>query len=244
MRCCDRCGSKLSENSKRCPVCDSMSDSEREIYKLSSKIIFIFIFAVTVFHALIYILNCSKEIVNIFILGEKYRPPSVFVELTHNNIALNAATVIIMYGLLPTAFMCFNLLIVARDRSKYLIIFPICGIAAELAQLAQECSNYDLIIQEKMSYLYAMIGMDILSALLIIAFFAVMIKNILRGYSISQGRWLIVAGFVFVFARILIKFSLYDDAELVPHFNELKGYLLFSAVLLNAKKRLITSKTL
>ena len=220
-----------------------MSDSEREIYKLSSKVIFVFIFAVIIFHAFIYVLNCAKEIVDIFALGERYSPPSVFIELTHNNMALNVSTVIIIYGLLPTAFMCFNLLIVFRERSKLLIIFPICGIASELAQLAQECGNYDLVIQEKMSYVYAIIGMDILSALLIIAFFAVMIKNILHGYSISQGRWLIVAGFVFVFARILIKMSLYDD-EPIPHFNELKGYLFFSATLLNAKKRLITSKTL
>ncbi len=244
MRNCDRCGSRLPENSQRCPLCDSMTENEREVYRTSSKIIFASVFAITVLHALFYIFNCSYEIMRILTVGESYRPPSVFIEFTHNKLFLNVTTVIIMYGLLPAAFMSYNLIILARDRSKFLIFFPICGIAAEAAQLAQQCSSYDLAIQEKMSYLYAIIAMDVLSALLITGFFAVMIRFILRGYSISQSRWLIVAGFVFVFARVLIKFTLYDDNGIAPNFSELKGYLLFSATLLNVKKRLITSKTL
>ena len=244
MHSCDRCGSKLDEYSGRCPICDSMSESEREYYKLSSKIIFLSVLAVTIFHAVYYIIDCSKEIINLFTLGEEYRPPSLLIEFIHNDLTLNIVTVIAMYSILPIAFMLFNIIIIARDRSVFLTVFPICGIAAEIAQLAQQCDNYNLIVREKMSYLYAFIGTDILSAVLIIAFFVIMIRFILRGYSISQSRWLIVAGFVFVFARVIIKISFYDEGELIPRFNELKGYLLFSATLLNVKKRLITSKTL
>ena len=244
MRSCDRCGSKLDEDSGRCPICDSMSESEREKYKLSSKIFYVFVLAVTIFHAFYYIISCSKEIINIFTLGEDYRPPSIFIEFIHNKLTLNIITVIFMYGILPFAFMLFNIIIIARNRSVFLIIFPICGIASEIAQLAQQCDNYDLVVREKMSYLYALIGIDILSAVLIIAFFVIMARFILRGYSISQSRWLIVAGFVFVFARVILKVSFYDEGGLIPRFNEMKGYLLFSAALLNVKKRLITSKTL
>lgn len=244
MRSCDRCGSKLDEDSGHCPICDSMSETERKNYKLSSKIIFLSVLAVTMFHAVYYIIDCSKEIFSIFTLGENYRPPSIFIEFIHNNLTLNIVTVIVMYGMLPLAFMLFNIIIIARDRSVFLTVFPICGIAAEIAQLAQQCDNYDLIVREKMSYLYAVIGMDIFSALLIIAFFVIMTRFILFDYSISQSRWLIVAGFVFVFARVILKMSFYDEGEFIPRFNELKGYLLFSATLLNVKKRLITSKTL
>lgn len=244
MSTCDRCGNKLTDGSGKCPVCDNMSDPERENYKMSSKIIFIAVFALTILHAAFYVFNCSKELQLIFEQGAEYKPPSIFIHMTQNELTLNFTTVIIMYCLLPASFLFFNILVLLRDRSKLMVIFPICGIAAEAAQLAQQCSNYNLAIKEKMSFLYAIIAVDVLSALLISTFFAFMIRFIFRGYSISQSRWLIVGGFGFVFARVIMKFYFNDDAELIPHFSELKGYLLFSAALLNTKKRLITSKTL
>lgn len=244
MRTCDRCGSKISEDSEGCPICDHMSATERENYKQASKFIFIAVFAITILHAAFYVVNCSKELMLIFRLGSEYKPPSILIHMTQNELSLNFTTVIIMYCLLPAAFLFFNILILLRERSKLMVLFPICGIAAEAAQLAQQCGNYNFAIKEKMSYLYAIIGVDILSALLISGFFAVMVRFILRGYSISQSRWLIVAGFGFVFARVIMKFYFQNDDELIPHFNEIKGYLLFSSTLLNVKKRLITSKTL
>ena len=141
-------------------------------------------------------------------------------------------------------FLIFTLLINIKKHSRLLLIFPITGIAAETAQLVQQFNNYTQVIKEKKSYLYGVIGMDLFSALLIIAFFIAMMLFILRGHSISQSRWLIVFGFVFVFGRIMMKLYFYDDEELIPTFSDIKGYLLFSATLLNVKKRYIVSKSL
>lgn len=244
MRCCEKCGSKIYDNSSLCPICQNMTAIERRKYSISSIIIFAFVFIMSTFHAGFYIYRGMKEFNRLISLGSDYKPPSDFINLAHNELLLNYITVFIMYCLLPFSFLLFTLLISLKRSHYLLLIFPVAGITAELAQLAQQYHNYMHVIKEKRSYLYGVIGMDLFSALLITAFFIAMILFILHGHSISQSRWLIVLGFVFVFGRLMMKLYFYDDEELVPNFNELKGYLLFSATLLNVKKRYIISKRL
>ena len=244
MRYCDKCGAKIHDNFSLCPICRNMSDTDRKKYILSSTIIYLFVFIMSAFHAVFYIYNSPKELIRLNDLGSDYKPPTDFINLARNELPLNYITVVIMYCILPAAFLIFTILINMKKPYRLLIIFPVAGIAAEAAQLAQQFHNYAAAVKRNLSYLYCIIGMDILSALLITAFFIFMIRMILHGYSISQSRWLIVVGFFFVFSRLIIKLTLYDDDELMPYFRELKGYLLFSATLLNVKKRYITSKSL
>lgn len=244
MRCCEKCGSKIYDNSSLCPKCQNMTAIERRKYSISSIIIFAFVFIISTFHAGFYIYRGMKEFNRLISLGSDYRPPSDFINLTRNELLLNYITVFIMYCILPFSFLIFTFLISVKRSHYLLLIFPVTGIMAELAQLAQQYHNYMHVIKEKRSYLYGVIGMDLFSALLITAFFIAMILFILRGHSISQSRWMIVLGFVFVFGRLMMKLYFYDDEELIPNFNELKGYLLFSATLLNVKKRYIISKSL
>ena len=221
-----------------------MSDADRKKYRFSSITIYIFVFIISALHAVFYIYNSPKELIRLNDLGSDYRPPTDFINLARNELPLNYITVAIMYCILPVSYLVFTILINAKKHQRLLIFFPITGIAAEAAQLTQQLHNYTAVIKGKRSYLYGIIGMDILSAILITVFFIAMIRMILHGYSISQSRWLIVVGFGFVFARVIIKLTFYDDDELIPYFRELKGYLLFSSTLLNVKKRYITSKSL
>lgn len=244
MRSCDRCGSKIHDNSALCPICRNMSDIERKRYRISSIIISIFVFIMSFVHAVFYTIHGMEEFIKLKNLGSDYKPPSDFINLTHNELPLNYVTVFVMYCILPISFLIFTLLINLKKYQRLLIILPAAGIGAEIAQLAQQFNNYSFVIKGKRSYLYPIIGMDIFSALMITVFFIYMIRLILRGHSISQSRWLIVFGFVFVFARIMIKLYFYDDDELIPYFRETKGYLLFSAALLNVKKRYIISRTM
>ena len=244
MRCCDKCGSKLYDNSSLCPICQNMTDIERKKYRISSIIIFTIVFIISFFHAVLHIVNGIKEFDRLTSLGSDYKPPSDFINLARNGLTLNYITVTIMYCILPFSFLIFTLLINIKKHSRLLLIFPTTGIAAETAQLVQQFNNYSQVIKEKKSYLYGVIGMDLFSALLIIAFFIAMMLFILRGHSISQSRWLIVFGFIFVFGRLMMKLYFYDDEELIPTFSDIKGYLLFSATLLNVKKRYIISKSI
>lgn len=244
MRCCDKCGAKTQDNFSLCPICRNMSDTERKKYIFSSTIIFLFVFIMSALHAVFYIYNSSKELIRLNSLGSDYKPPTDFINRARNELPLNYITAVIMYCILPVSFLAFTILINMKKHYLLLIIFPVTGIAAEAAQLAQQFHNYIAVVKRNLSYLYGIIGMDILSALLITAFFIAMIRMILRGYSISQSRWMIAAGFCFVFSRLIIKLTLFDDNELTPYFSELKGYLLFSATLLNVKKRYITSRSL
>lgn len=244
MRCCDKCGTKIHDNSALCPICKNMSDLERKRYRISSIIIFILVFIISSVHAVFYNIHGVEEFIRLKTLGSAYKPPMDFINASRNELPLNYITVFVMYCILPFAFLLFTIMICIKKHDRLLIIFPVAGIAVEVAQLAQQIHNYYQVIKEKKTYLYAVIGMDIFSALLITVFFIAMIRLILRGYSISQSRWLIAVGFTFVFARVLIKLYFYDDEELIPNFSEIKGYLLFSAALLNVKKRYILSRTL
>ena len=95
-----------------------------------------------------------------------------------------------------------------------------------------------------MTYYYGVIAMDIFSAMLVVIFFAVMIRMILNDFTISRSRMLVAYGFVLVASRVILKLYMADDTEILRFVSNTKSYILLSALLLNVKKRYINSRNM
>ena len=84
--------------------------------------------------------------------------------------------------------------------------------------------------------------MDIFSALLVIAFFVMVIRMILNDFTISQSRMLVVFGFILVASRTLLKINMAEEPEILRFVSNTKAYIMLSAILLNVRKRYSNSK--
>ena len=230
-RICPKCGSEIPQGELNCPTCKELEELDKSNgRKLSSAIYHGVVVVSCVFAALLIASGITdfsfelREKKNLFYLPQ------------------NALSFI----LIPLAFALFTVLIILFERSKYLMILPITGMAAEGVQLITEAHDNIRKFYPKDGYFYGTVAMDIFSAALVVLFFVFMIRLIRRGYTINQSRWLIVAAFVPVFARIVLMICLFEDYEpkgsFISYADQSRMYMLFAAALINVKKRYINSK--
>ncbi|MBR5684054.1 MAG: zinc ribbon domain-containing protein [Ruminococcus sp.] len=239
MRVCPKCGSRIDDNAEKCPVCESGSEEERRSYKRSSKTLYYVSIILTSLYAVICAVNGIANILgirsNIRSLDDSY-----FGMVGNDHVLTVIYTV--SAGLLPLIFILFIGVIMVSERSALLLVFPVAGILVEIAQIIKEYRNYLYIIREKQSYFYGIMAMDIFSALLVILFFAFMIRMILKDFTISQSRMLVVFAFILVASRVLLKINMSDEPEILRFVSNTKAYILFSAILMNVRKRYSNSR--
>lgn len=239
MRACPKCGSRIDDNAEKCPFCEEMSESDRRSYKHSSKSLYYVLLVLTFIYAVICAVNGIKNILdirsNIRSFDDSYFG---MVENSHTSTVIYTVSA----GLLPLIFILFIAILMVSERSPLLMIFPTAGILVELAQIVKEYKNYSYIIRSYMSYLYGIIAMDIFSALLVTVFFAVMIRMILKDFTISQSRMLVVFGFILVASRVLLKINMSEDPEILRFVSNTKSYIFLSALLMNVRRRYSNSK--
>ena len=239
MRVCPRCGSRIDDNSEKCPFCEEMSESDRRSYRHSSKYLYYVLLVLTSIYAVICAINGLKNILDIRSNIRSF-DDSYFGMVENSHISTVIYTV--SAGLLPLIFIAFIAILVVNERSPLLILFPAAGILVELAQIVKEFKNYSYIIRSYMSYLYGIIAMDIFSALLVIVFFVLMIRMILKDFTISQIRMLVVFGFILVASRVLLKINMSEDPEILRFVSNTKSYIILSALLMNVRRRYSNSK--
>lgn len=239
MRVCPKCGNRIENNKEKCPVCESSSESVRRSYKHSSKTLYYVSIILTSLYAVICAVNGLVNIhdikSNINLFDDSY-----FGMVENNHILTVIYTV--LAGLLPLIFVFFIGVIMVSERSCLLILFPVAGILVEVAQIIKEYRNYLYVFREKQSYFYGIIAMDIFSALLVIAFFVMVIRMILNDFTISQSRMLVVFGFILVASRTLLKINMAEEPEILRFVSNTKAYIMLSAILLNVRKRYSNSK--
>ena len=239
MRACPKCGSRIDDNAEKCPFCEEMSESDRRSYKHSSKSLYYVLLVLTFIYAVICAVNGLKNILdirsNIRSFDDSYFG---MVENSHTSTVIYTVSA----GLLPLIFIAFIAILVVNERSPLLILFPAAGILVELAQIVKEFRNYSYIIRSYMSYLYGIIAMDIFSAMLVIVFFVLMIRMILKDFTISQSRMLVVFGFILVASRVLLKINMSEDPEILRFVSNTKSYIFLSALLMNVRRRYSNSK--
>lgn len=171
------------------------------------------------------------------------------VELENARHPIYIPDFIFRYLLLPTAFAVFTVLIVLFDRSPYLGILPVTGMAAEGVQFLAHTRDNIYAFPQKDGYFFGTVALDFFSAVLVVLLLIFMFRLTRRDYTINQSRWLIVAAFVPVFARVLLNVCLMDLMEdykfaggVSEWADQTKMYLLFGAALVNVKKRSLLSK--
>ena len=241
MRVCPKCGSRIDDNAEKCPVCEEISELNRLSYKRNSYILYYTILILTSLYAAI----CS---VNGILKFSELKSQILYMDhsilgMVRNNLAVTAIYSILL-DLLPLMFVLFIAVLAVKGRSELLLLFPVAGIAEEIVQVVKEYANYSYIIREKVTYYYGVIAMDIFSAMLVVIFFAVMIRMILNDFTISRSRMLVAYGFVLVASRVILKLYMADDTEILRFVSNTKSYILLSALLLNAKKRYINSRNM
>jgi predicted nucleic acid-binding Zn ribbon protein len=241
MRVCPKCGSRIDDNAAKCPVCEEISELDRRSYKRNSNILYYTALIITSVYAIV----CAFKGMDNFT-----RLKSQILHMDHSILGMvrNDRTVTAVYSvlvdLLPLMLIIFIVALTAKGRCDLLLPFPVAGIAAEIAQIVKGYPNYSYILREKVSFYYGIMAMDIFSALLVIIFFALMIRMILKDYTISQSRMLVAFGFVLVASRVILKLCMAGDAEILRFVSDTKSYLLLSAILLNVKKRFVNSKNM
>ena len=239
MRVCPKCGSRIDDNTKNCPVCEEINESERISYKHSSRSLYYVSLILTSIYAIICAVHGMANILdirsNIHSLDDSYFG---MVENDHVLTAIYSVAA----DLLPLIFIAFIVILVVNERSSLLILFPVAGILVEIAQILKEYSNYSYIIRSYMSYLYGIIAMDFFSAMLVIVFFVLMIRMILKDFTISESRMLIAFGFILVASRLLLKINMSGDPEILRFVSNTKSYIVLSALMLNVRKRYSNSK--
>jgi len=230
-RICPTCGSEIPQGELSCPTCKELEELDKSNgRKLSSAIYHGVVVGSCVFAALLIASGITDF--------------SFELHETRNMIYMSQY--FLSYIIIPLPFALFTVLIILFERSKYLMILPITGMAAEGVQLLTVTRDNIRKFYPKDGYFYGTVAMDIFSAALVVLFFVFMIRFIRRGYTINQSRWLIVAAFVPVFARIVLMICLFEDYEpkggFASYADQSRIYMLFAAALINVKKRYINSK--
>lgn len=230
-RICSKCGSEIPEGSAECPTCQEIAELDRSnTVKLSNAIYT----GVVIISAVFALLLISEGI------------SSFLYELQNERSLVYFPDNVITHLLIPLAYAFFTVMIILRDRSPYLIILPITGIAAETVQLLTNLHDNTVSFVTRGSDYYITTVMDFFSAALVVVFLAFMIKMIREDYTISRSRWMIAASFTLVFARVVMKLCFIEEYQvsgsLLSYADQTKMYLLFAASLLNVKKRKLNSQ--
>lgn len=240
MAICQKCGSKLPEDSVKCQICGEINESERKTYKRTSFYIYYISLIAAIIYTAFFIL---KSIINLSDIKDQ----TIHIEYSYLSMVKKSPASIMFYSvcydiLLPAALIIFIAVIMINKRQKLLMVMPITGILAEIALLIKESVNYSYIIRTKLSYLYGIVAMDFFVAILVTAFFLLMTKLILSDFSLSASRFLIVLGFVLFISRVILKVCMADDTEMLNFVSNTKAYTLLFSLLLDARKRYTLSK--
>ena len=230
-RICSKCGSEIPEGSADCPTCQEIAELDRSNARKLSSAIYTGVVIVSAVFAILLISEGIK---------------SFIYELQNERNMIYFPENVIVHVLIPLAYAFFTVMIILRDRSPYLIILPITGIAAETVQLLTNLHDNTISFVTRDSDYYITTVMDFFSAALVVLFLAFMIKMIKEDYNISQSRWMIAASFTLVFAGVVMKLCFIEEyavsGSLLSYADQTKMYLLFAASLLNVKKRKLNSQ--
>jgi hypothetical protein len=227
MRNCQKCGKTLPGIRTVCPECGERSPLPENKEKSISRIIYLAVLTVSVIYAFFFLASGLCEL---------------FASLTDSYYLIDLLPLPFVYLFTPLALAVFIITVIINDESRLLITLPAAGIAAEIAQFFLKHKVFLDMAFEK--YMQAILLMELFSAILVIVFFSVMIRFTVKGFTISQSRILIAAAFVLVFARVVLKYSMSDEAdfdELIGYTSNIKFYIMTAAALLNVKKRYINS---
>ena len=227
MRTCKKCGNRLPDNTMTCSACGEPFSLSGGSEKTLSRFLYIIVLTVSSVYAFFFLASGLCEL---------------FSRFSESYYLTDLLPLPFVYLFLPLALAVFIIIIITTEQSKLLIIFPIAGIAAEIVYFILKHREYiDMAFEE---YMLAILVMELFSSVLVIVFFIVMIRFILKGCSISQIRILIAAAFVLVFARAVLKYSLSDETdpdELIGYTSNIKFYIMAAAALLNVKRRYVNS---
>ena len=227
MRTCKKCGKKIPDSITVCPACRRLYSLHAEKERQISSFIYFSVLTVSVIYAFFFLASGLCEL---------------FASLTDSYYLIDLLPLPFVYLFTPLALAVFIITIIINDASRLLIILPAAGIAAEIAQFFLKHKVFLDMAFEK--YMQAILLMELFSAILVIIFFSVMIRFTVKGCTISQSRILIASAFVLVFARIVLKYSLSDEADfdvLIGYTSNIKLYIMIAAALLNVKKRYVNS---
>ena len=242
MKVCPRCGSRISSDAVKCPVCEEISESDRKAYKRTSFYLYYISLIITVIYTAVYTV---QSIINLSQLNTRMsRSESSYLGMVKKSPAAIGFYSLSFDLFLTAAFIVFVAVIIIKGRSKLLLMLPIAGITAEIAQLVKEGVNYAYIIRTKLSYLYGIVAMDFFVAFLVTLFFVFMMLIILKDLSLSACRLLVVFGFVLFISRVILKICMADDPEMLGFVSDTKPYIMLAALMIDVRKRYTFSRQL
>ena len=233
-RICPKCGSDIPAGEPSCPTCRELEELNKQNRKKLTCTIYYSVLTISSFFAAFLLL----ESVSFFAEEMRSIPRLMYIpEMAFS------------YLLIPMAFMLFVIMIIIRERSQLMIILPATGITAAVIQALTNMRGFTRSFTARDGYYYGMVTMELMVLVLVIVYFVFMINMIRYDYTLGQSRWLIVAAFVLVFSRLVLKVSIAGDfnpissgSDIMEYADGSKAYILFAAALLNVKKRYLNSK--
>lgn len=233
-RICPKCGSEIPAGEPNCPACRELEELSRANQKKLSATIYYSVVTVSSFFAVLLLLESVS-----FFAEELHSIPKL----------MYVPEMVFSYLLIPITFMLFVIMIILRERSQLMIILPATGITAAVIQALTNMRGFTRSFTARDGYYYGMVVMELVVLALVIVYFVFMINMIRYDHTLGQSRWLIVAAFVLVFSRLVLKVSIESDfnavssgSDIMEYADGSKAYMLFAAALLNVKKRYLNSK--